>query len=146
MPAEGEAPWLLRVLLTRVAPAAAAAMVVLRCATAGAASPRDEAALLRVLLSDQPWGLRALLRLERAHRIDAARPGGGGWGAETHGVGHMRHLPDLPGVRVTLITRDVETPYSGMLPGHVAGMYTREECHVDLSRLARFARARFIHG
>lgn len=40
---------------------------------------------------------------------------------------------------MTLITRDVETPYSGMLPGHVAGFYTRAECHLDLDRLAVFA-------
>ena len=51
-----------------------------------------------------------------------------------------------PGVRVTLITRDVETPYSGMLPGYVAGMYTREECHIDLPRLATFANARLVHA
>lgn len=51
-----------------------------------------------------------------------------------------------PGVRLTLITRDVETPYSGMLPGYVAGMYTREECHIDLPCLATFANARLIHA
>ena len=28
---------------------------------------------------------------------------------------------------MTLVTRDVETPYSGMLPGHIAGLYTRED-------------------
>jgi len=52
----------------------------------------------------------------------------------------------VPGVKVTLITRDVMTPYSGMLPGHVAGFYTKEECHIDLLRLARFANVRVIHA
>ena len=51
-----------------------------------------------------------------------------------------------PGVKLTLITRDIMTPYSGMLPGHVAGHYTYEECHVDLRPLSKFADARFIHA
>jgi len=49
-----------------------------------------------------------------------------------------------PRLRVTLVTRDVETPYSGMLPGYVAGHYSLDECHIDLGRLARFAGARLI--
>ncbi|KAG1672591.1 hypothetical protein FOA52_010693 [Chlamydomonas sp. UWO 241] len=51
----------------------------------------------------------------------------------------------MPGVRLTLITRDMHTPYSGMLPGYISGFYTYDECHIDLARLAMFAKARIIH-
>ena len=48
--------------------------------------------------------------------------------------------------RVTVIAKETLTPYSGMLPGYVAGHYKLEECHIDLVPLARLAGARLIHA
>ena len=48
--------------------------------------------------------------------------------------------------RITLIAKEVLTPYSGMLPGYVAGHYTHEQCHIDLVPLARLAGATLIHA
>ncbi|WP_299489493.1 selenide, water dikinase SelD [Acaryochloris sp. IP29b_bin.137] len=50
-------------------------------------------------------------------------------------------MQPLPNVRITLISEQSNTPYSGMLPGHVAGHYTYEDCHIDLRRLATAAQA-----
>lgn len=66
------------------------------------------------------------------------------------GHAHLGVLRDLArrgvpaGLRVTLVAREAEAPYSGMLPGLVAGRFAREDCVVDLPRLAHAAGVRFI--
>ncbi len=52
----------------------------------------------------------------------------------------------LPGARLTIINPGPTAPYSGMLPGFVAGHYARDELDIDLVRLARFAGARVVLG
>lgn len=66
-------------------------------------------------------------------------------GGHTHAIVlKLFAMQPVPGVRLTLITETSQTPYSGMLPGHVAGLYTYDECHIDLRPLAEFAQARLL--
>lgn len=53
-------------------------------------------------------------------------------------------LHPMNGVEITLVSPDRRTPYSGMLPGLIAGHYGFEECHIDLHPLASEAGAHFL--
>ncbi|MCU0536598.1 MAG: selenide, water dikinase SelD [Hydrococcus sp. Prado102] len=65
-------------------------------------------------------------------------------GGHSHAIAiKLWGMNPLTGVRLTLITDTSHTPYSGMLPGHVAGFYSFDETHIDLRRLSRFAKAQF---
>lgn len=50
----------------------------------------------------------------------------------------------MPDVQLTVICRDRFTPYSGMLPGLIAGHYTFEDAHIHLARLCDYAGAELI--
>ena len=56
----------------------------------------------------------------------------------------MWGMNPLPGTRLTVVNPGPAAPYTGMLPGLIAGHYRRDEIFIDLVRLARFAGARVI--
>ena len=45
----------------------------------------------------------------------------------------------IPGVKVTLVTPSLKTPYSGMLPGCIAGHYLPSDIYIDLAKLCQAA-------
>jgi len=58
----------------------------------------------------------------------------------------MLGMNPIPGLQVTLVTPGAKTPYSGMLPGVVAGHYEEDDIHIDLVPLCRFAGVRFFQS
>jgi|CXWL01.1.fsa_nt_gi selenide,water dikinase len=53
-------------------------------------------------------------------------------------------MSPIPGIRVTLISNNTLTPYSGMLPGLIAEHYSFEDCHIDLRKLCQWAGVQFV--
>ena len=43
-------------------------------------------------------------------------------------------MDPLPGARLTVINPEPMAPYTGMLPGHVAEHYRRDDLEIDLVR------------
>ena len=75
----------------------------------------------------------------------------GGGHAHVHilkmlGMPPLKSVVEENGIQVTLISSTILTPYSGMLPGFVAGHYTEDEIHLDLRKLCSFSGIRFIHA
>lgn len=52
----------------------------------------------------------------------------------------------LPGLDLTLISKDIETPYSGALPAYITEAYSEDELHIDLRPLAVMAGARIVQA
>ncbi len=84
-----------------------------------------------------------MIASDTPHARDLVLLGGG----HSHALAlRMLGMRPIPGVRVTLVSDAPYAPYSGMLPGHVAGFYSWEEMHIDLRRLCAFAGAAFVEG
>ncbi|HEY9888301.1 MAG TPA: selenide, water dikinase SelD [Candidatus Obscuribacterales bacterium] len=66
-------------------------------------------------------------------------------GGHTHAIALRQWaMRPVPGVRLTLITNLVDTPYSGMLPCHISGLYDFDAAHIDLRPLTRFAQCQLV--
>ncbi|MBF0265544.1 MAG: selenide, water dikinase SelD [Gammaproteobacteria bacterium] len=75
--------------------------------------------------------------------IDLVFAGGG----HSHAIAlKMFAMNPIAGVRITLISENVDTPYSGMLPGLLAGHFNFDQCHIDLRHLCEAADVNFIQG
>ena len=71
-----------------------------------------------------------------SHRTHVVLVGAGH--AHVEVLRHFRLRPD-PAVRLTVVTPSRDTSYSGMLPGYVAGHYSRADIQIRVDRLADFA-------
>ena len=66
-------------------------------------------------------------------------------GGHAHALAlRMLAMAPIEGLRITLVSPATHTPYSGMLPGLVAGHYSFEQTHIDLAKLCQWAGVRFI--
>jgi selenide,water dikinase len=57
---------------------------------------------------------------------------------------HRWRMSPVPGVTVTLVSDSSTVPYSAMVPGHIAGEYTRDQVFIDLVQFGASAGARVV--
>ena len=69
----------------------------------------------------------------------------GGGHAHVHVLKAFGERPPAD-ARLTLVGRDPKTPYSGMIPGFVAGHYSFDDCHIDLVQLCARSGVRFVQA
>lgn len=68
-------------------------------------------------------------------------------GGQSHApVLKMLGMRPAANVNITLISANSVVPYSGMLPGYIAGSYTKEQCLLDIRHISNFAGANFIQA
>lgn len=68
-------------------------------------------------------------------------------GGHTHAlVAKMLAMKPIAGLRVTMVSDVSHAPYSGMLPGLIAGEFTFDQAHIDLRKLCGYAGIDFILG
>ncbi|MCB1095785.1 MAG: selenide, water dikinase SelD [Verrucomicrobiae bacterium] len=68
-------------------------------------------------------------------------------GGHSHALAlRMLAMEPLAGVQITVVSDVAHAPYSGMLPGFIAGYYTYDEAHIDVRRLCQFAGAHFVQA
>jgi len=68
-------------------------------------------------------------------------------GGHSHAVLLQRWAQNpVPGARLTLVSPHLQSAFSRMLPGMIAGHYSHSDIHINLPRLCRAAGARFVQA
>ncbi len=67
----------------------------------------------------------------------------GGGHAHVHVLQAWAQAP-MPGVQLTVVSPSTHAPYSGMVPGWLAGHYSFDDISINVAALARAAKATFV--
>ena len=88
-------------------------------------------------------GLFELFQAQLERAKDLVLVGGG----HSHVIAiKMFSMQPIDGQQITLISSSIDTPYSAMIPGLIAGHYEYCDAHIDLMRLCHWAGIRFVQA